>query len=57
MQQVGSIVQSVPFIAPIGAILSEFITVYKVGTVYHRIAAVLNFRRKSKIITGKGTHF
>ncbi|KAJ7692540.1 ankyrin repeat-containing domain protein [Mycena rosella] len=29
VQQVGSIVQSVPFIAPIGAILSEFITVYK----------------------------
>ncbi|KAJ7071594.1 ankyrin repeat-containing domain protein [Mycena amicta] len=29
VQQVGSIVESVPFIAPIGAILSEFVGVYK----------------------------
>jgi hypothetical protein len=31
VQQVGKIVESVPFIGPIGAILSVFVDVYKVG--------------------------
>jgi hypothetical protein len=31
VQQVGKIVESVPFIEPIGAILSTLVNVYKVG--------------------------
>jgi hypothetical protein len=42
VQQVGKIVESVPFIEPIGAILSALVDVYKVGNFPNSVIRMYN---------------